>query len=118
MAYHAVGEGKVVAAGIDTFWRWQLQPDFDDPPLQTLLANAGVGNAWTGLTDQWSEGSFVWFSGPGHILAPTFFAWAAGQPDDQPGDDGDCVILEAAGATWLDQACDEVHAYVCEHEWE
>ena len=39
MAYQAVGEGKVMAAGVDTFWRWQLQPDFDDPPLQTLLAN-------------------------------------------------------------------------------
>lgn len=39
MAYQAVGDGKVVAAATDTFWRWQLQPDFDDPPLQTLLAN-------------------------------------------------------------------------------
>jgi len=39
MAYQPVGDGKVVAAAVDTFWRWQLQPDFDDPPLQTLLAN-------------------------------------------------------------------------------
>jgi len=39
LAYQAVGEGKVVAAATDTFWRWQLQPDFDDPPLQALMAN-------------------------------------------------------------------------------
>lgn len=39
LAYQAVGEGKVIAAAVDTFWRWQLQPDFDDPPLQGLLAN-------------------------------------------------------------------------------
>lgn len=40
MAYMAVGEGKVLAASADTFWRWQLQPDFDEPPLAALLANA------------------------------------------------------------------------------
>lgn len=39
MAFQAVGEGKVIAASVDTFWRWQLQADFDDPPLQMLLAN-------------------------------------------------------------------------------
>lgn len=39
LAYMAVGEGKVLAAAVDTLWRWQLQPDFDDPPLAMLLAN-------------------------------------------------------------------------------
>jgi len=39
MAYQAVGDGKVVAAAADTFWRWQLQAEFEDPPLQALLAN-------------------------------------------------------------------------------
>ncbi|MFM8633224.1 MAG: hypothetical protein ACKOEX_00170 [Planctomycetia bacterium] len=34
-----VGEGKVVGAAVDTLWRWQLQPDFEDPPLTMLLAN-------------------------------------------------------------------------------
>ena len=30
----------MIAASVDTLWRWQLQPDFpDQPPLQTLLAN-------------------------------------------------------------------------------
>jgi hypothetical protein len=40
LAYMAVGDGKVLAAAVDTLWRWQLQPDFDDPPLTMLLANA------------------------------------------------------------------------------
>lgn len=40
LAEMAVGEGRVLAAAVDTMWRWQLQPDFDDPPLTMLLANA------------------------------------------------------------------------------
>jgi hypothetical protein len=40
MAYLAVGEGKVLGIAADTLWRWQLQPDFADPPLTMLLANA------------------------------------------------------------------------------
>ena len=40
LGYMAVGEGKVLAAAVDTLWRWQLQPDFDDPPLTMMLANA------------------------------------------------------------------------------
>jgi len=40
LAYQAVGDGKVLASAVDTMWRWQLQPDFDDPPLTMLLANA------------------------------------------------------------------------------
>jgi hypothetical protein len=35
----AVGEGRVVGTSADTLWRWQLQPDFEDPPLTMLLAN-------------------------------------------------------------------------------
>lgn len=40
LGYLSVGDGKVLAASVDTLWRWQLQPDFDDPPLTMLLANA------------------------------------------------------------------------------
>lgn len=39
MAYQSVGEGSVVGIAADTLWRWQLQPDFAEPPLETLLAN-------------------------------------------------------------------------------
>src|SRR5262249_36565162 len=34
------GAGKVLGVAVDTLWRWQLQPEFDDPPLTQLLANA------------------------------------------------------------------------------
>jgi hypothetical protein len=35
-----LGSGKVLASSVDTFWRWQLQPDFDPPtPLETLMGN-------------------------------------------------------------------------------
>ena len=40
LGYLAVGDGKVLAAAVDTLWRWQLQPEFADPPLTMLLANA------------------------------------------------------------------------------
>jgi len=40
LGYMAVGEGKVLAGAVDTFWRWQLQPDYDDPALTMILANA------------------------------------------------------------------------------
>lgn len=39
MAYVAVGDGKVIGAAVDTFWRWQLLDEFDGPPLEMLLAN-------------------------------------------------------------------------------
>jgi len=40
LAYMDLGSGKVLASSVDTFWRWQLQPDFDPPtPLETLMAN-------------------------------------------------------------------------------
>lgn len=40
LGYMPAGEGKVLAAAVDTLWRWQLQSDFDEPPLTLLLANA------------------------------------------------------------------------------
>jgi hypothetical protein len=33
------GDGKIVASSVDTFGRWQLQPEFDPPPLETLMGN-------------------------------------------------------------------------------
>lgn len=39
MAFQDLGGGKILAASIDTFWRWQLQPDIEPPPLETLMAN-------------------------------------------------------------------------------
>jgi hypothetical protein len=40
MGAMGAGAGKVLGVAVDTLWRWQLQPEFDDPPLTQLLANA------------------------------------------------------------------------------
>jgi hypothetical protein len=39
LAYQDLGSGKILAASVDTFWYWQLQPDIDPPPLEGLMAN-------------------------------------------------------------------------------
>jgi hypothetical protein len=39
LGYITVGDGKVVAAAVDTLWQWQLQSEFEDPPLTMLMAN-------------------------------------------------------------------------------
>ncbi|MBM4163387.1 MAG: hypothetical protein FJ222_02955 [Lentisphaerae bacterium] len=39
LAYQDFGNGKILAASVDTFWYWQLQADIDPPPLETLTAN-------------------------------------------------------------------------------
>ncbi len=39
LGYIAVGDGKVVGAAVDTLWQWQLQSEFEDPPLTMLMAN-------------------------------------------------------------------------------
>jgi len=91
--------------------------DAENTFVQGLLDGVGP-SAWLGLTDQWSEGSFVWFIGPGQVLAPVFLNWAAAQPDNQPGDAADCAMIDAAEGAWYDQQCGEQRAYVCEHEWQ
>ncbi|MDP6631480.1 MAG: hypothetical protein QGH42_03965 [Kiritimatiellia bacterium] len=39
MAYQDLGSGKILATSVDTLWYWQLQADFDPPPLESLMAN-------------------------------------------------------------------------------
>jgi uncharacterized membrane protein len=39
LACQDFGDGKIVAATVDTLGRWQLQPTFDNPPLETVMGN-------------------------------------------------------------------------------
>ncbi|MFZ4394070.1 MAG: hypothetical protein ACOYOU_00425 [Kiritimatiellia bacterium] len=39
LAYQDFGVGKILSTSVDTLWYWQLQPDFDPPPLETLAGN-------------------------------------------------------------------------------
>ena len=79
-------------------------------------AIGSVGASWIGLTDAFSEGTFLWFEGEGEYLATTFLNWAGGQPDGQPNSNGDCARMAADG-TWTDEECAEARPFVCEYNF-
>lgn len=83
----------------------------EDALVSTLV---GTSPGWIGLTDRFSEGTYLWFHGPGRFLATTYENWATGEPSDAV--DEDCVFMDATG-TWNDADCTGLRAYVCEHEW-
>lgn len=89
-----------------------------DAVQETLVKGlvAGTGPSWVGLTDQFGEGTFIWYQGPNNGLAQTYAGdWEAGQPDNLPGNNANCVRL--AGTGWTDELCDVPRAYVCEHDF-
>ena len=75
-----------------------------------------TGSAWTGLTDQYGEGTFVWSVGKSKFLGASYTNWDTSQPDDKPGTTADCGMI-ASGGKWSDQACTELHSYICEYTW-
>jgi hypothetical protein len=79
--------------------------------LERSGAGALVGDDfWIGLSDRVTEGTFRWVTG----AATPFTAWAAGQPDEDGGDE-DCVEQKRMTMPgWHDQPCTDLLAYVCE----
>ena len=69
----------------------------------------GVGGWFFGLSDQATEGAFVWPDGS----APTFTAWNVGEPNDAAANE-DCAELSLATGGWNDVPCTDLRAYVCE----
>jgi hypothetical protein len=65
---------------------------------------------WIGFSDRAGEGTFRWVT----RAASTFTAWANGQPDDSNGNEDCTEQKRTMGATWSDQPCTELLAYVCE----
>ena len=81
-----------------------------------VIANGGSGaqGVWFGLTDEATEGTFVWTKTGEEA---TNFDWGSGQPDSDTR--GNCVILYASGDwRWYDTWCDETFAFnaLCEVE--
>jgi hypothetical protein len=72
---------------------------------------------WLGLSDSANEGQFVWVDQS--ALDPKLPIWVPNEPDnadaDFPGSPANCVILsEAVFANWRDEACADVHGFICE----
>ena len=88
---------------------------FDDEAEQAAVvavpapAPTVAGGWFFALSDQTSEGVFVWPDGS----APSFTAWTAGEPNDAGGDE-DCGEISLGTSTWNDVPCSVLRAYVCE----
>jgi len=81
----------------------------DAAELAFVTANVHVdADAWIGLDDLASEGSFAWVTGEPYAWAN----WAAGEPSaDTP--DSDCVVMQGDGQ-WDDRPCDSTERFLCE----
>ncbi|XP_035671951.1 glycine-rich cell wall structural protein 1.0-like [Branchiostoma floridae] len=70
---------------------------------------------WIGLTDVKKEGTFVWEDGE---ELGGFSDWWWGEPNNEPGDDADCVRMKSAAwlKTWKDTPCQRLHKVICEKD--
>lgn len=66
------------------------------------------GRFWIGLAEL-TEDQWMW----GPAEAPTFGAWASGEPNNMGGHEN-CAELMVPGGEWNDRRCDDAIAYVCE----
>ena len=92
-----------------------LESMSDEDELGAFIPDAATVTLWTGLTDQWSEGTFVWYEGPDMFRIPGYTNWAELQPDNSPGEAGDCAFWSGADDAWFDDDCQELRTYVCEY---
>ena len=76
--------------------------------LAGLHAAAGYDTAWLGLSDEASEGSWVWTDGS----AVGFSAWGPFEPNDA-GVGEDCGSVGWQSVNWNDLPCDRLNRYFC-----
>lgn len=62
---------------------------------------------WIGLFEP-EEGKWFWSTD----AVPSYGAWAAGEPNDQGGEN--CATVVGSSGTWNDASCTEPRAYLCE----
>jgi len=73
-----------------------------------LVSLAGGNSVWIGLSDQSTEGTYVWEDGS----EPTYTSWASGEPNDYGGAE-DCVEMWSSG-NWNDDSCSDNKESICE----
>jgi hypothetical protein len=79
--------------------------------LTAIFTLAGSNTIWVGITDEATEGVYKDVKG----AVETFLPWAAGQPDNGPGGQADCVLASPA-LTYADDRCSSAFRAVCECE--
>jgi hypothetical protein len=78
---------------------------------QTIVwSNVGATNAWIGLNDIVTEGT--WQSVTGSYWP--YMHWDTGEPNNTGGNE-DCVQFTATGA-WNDATCTNTYGYICERD--
>lgn len=86
---------------------------------QAARALAGTRDVFFGLSDQVTEGTFVWADDS----APTYTNWYMNEPNDGGGNyPEDCGVINGArGGAWDDRPCEPIpnvggglYAYLCE----
>lgn len=83
----------------------------DAAELAALNTAAGANEIWVGVSDQTTEGTFLFGRGG----AATFLPWETGEPDNSPAGGADCVRSSATG-TYADDRCSTLRRAVCECE--
>lgn len=81
---------------------------------KTVLTNQFSGNTWVGLTDQATEGTFVWVTAEntnGFPMVGMQPPWDAGDPDG--GTAENCVRFKNS-FDFEDKPCTDANSYVCE----
>ena len=74
----------------------------------------GGEDAWIGLNDKTTEGSYVWTDGS---ALGTFKPWDSSQPNPDTSDNQDCVKIEGGNSgSWDDVGCNGAKKFVCESD--
>jgi len=110
---------------------WCRSHGYDLAVVDSALEDGFVGftanaiesaNWWFGLTDEVTEGEFIWVNGAqGWTGGPPLSGGSAvghanfggNQPDDL-GSGQDCVQYNSTGTSWSDRPCDDPRKFICE----
>lgn len=83
----------------------------NDVVFLDVMTFATTSARWIDLSDQASEGTFVWSTGE----AVSFTNWASGEPNNGSGAE-DCVEFRFFDNEWNDAACGGARPFICEYE--